>query len=345
MINLYHSPQVVMAAPVLEEQEHSHTHEADTDSTSSEEASPSTGVNTLFEIDQQILELSKRQRKTRAKRQELDQRRERYQEEIKILNQDLKVDRISLMKLLTLRSRVKPARVIELLTSSDGPLEQKRREVYLKTLFKLGARRLKSLTQARQDLEARSQAIKTLSAQISQLEQALELQSEELSIARQKEWETISQRSPSHTGQHLLTEEAERRWHEAHRLPPARGKWLDEYRSFRGLSLAKLYGGGIWIMNARGAPVYSVEEGRVIFAGQVKGWDHVIIIQHHAAYLSIYGNVVSIRVSKGQRVAMQTQLGVMSDEAGRAALYFELRRGGEPIHPERWINLADGDPQ
>ena len=116
------------------------------------------------------------------------------------------------------------------------------------------------------------------------------------------------------------------------------GQWLDEFRKFRGLSLAKMFGGGIWILAPKGAPVYAVEAGKIIFTGSVKGWGKVLIIEHMHNYITVYANLSALRVKEGQKVNMQERVAALNDNAGREGLYFELRRGGEPIHPERWLS-------
>ena len=293
----------------------------------------------LFALDQRILELSRQYQRTLTQLEALETKQIQYHNEITALDSSIQRDQVSLLKLLTLKERIKPTRIVELLTSVDGPLEQKRREVYLSALFKLGARRLNALQQARRDIHTRRSALEQLADKQRHLRGILEGQREELSAERAREWEAISQIGGSRTSTKRPRSNKDFE-NMGLRFPPARGQWIDEFRSFRGLSLAKLYGGGIWILNSSGAPVYSAEAGEVIFAGSVKGWGQIVIMDHAGGYLTIYGNLTDLRVREGQGISAQTLLGVMTHEAGREGLYFELRRGGEPIHPERWI-----DPQ
>ena len=113
---------------------------------------------------------------------------------------------------------------------------------------------------------------------------------------------------------------------------------MTDLEKFRGLSLAKMFGGGIWILAPKGSPIYAVEAGNVIFTGPVKGWGEVLIIEHLHNYITVYANLSDLRVKEGQKVKMQERIAALNDNAGREGLYFELRRGGEPIHPERWLN-------
>ena len=127
-------------------------------------------------------------------------------------------------------------------------------------------------------------------------------------------------------------------WETSPRLSPAQGRWLDEFRKFRGVELAKMYGGGLWILSSNGAPVYAVESGVTLFAGHVRGWGEVVLIQHNYGYLSVYGNLNELFVRRGDKVEMQEKLGSVGNAMRREGLYFELRRGGETVHPSRWIS-------
>lgn len=321
--------------------ERTHDHHYADDDASSEEMKQVTEheLSQLMTLDQRILELSRQERATQKKLEDLKRTSTRYQLEITELNMKLKVDRTALMRLLTLQERVKPARVVELLLSADGPLEQKRREVYLSALFKTGAKRLKALALARRDLNDRQRALAQLSAQTQQLTELLERQSADLTRERRLEWEAIATRhradKTSRRGEDPISP---REWTRPTRLPPAQGEWIDEFKSFRGIARARMYGGGVWIRNSVASPTYAVEKGEVIFADHLRGWGAVVMIRHQFSFISIYANLSRVLVKRGERVQMQTRIGNSGVEAGREGVYFELRRGGEPIHPERWIN-------
>jgi septal ring factor EnvC (AmiA/AmiB activator) len=320
---------------------HHHAHTHGEEERSVRQTKDTENLSQLFALDQRILKLSRQQQMMREKLDGLNQRMSRYQNEIKSLNLKLKVDRTSLMRLLTLQERVKPARVVELLMSADGPLEQKRREVYLNALFKTGTRRLKALSLARRKLRSRQRAITKISEQTQQLTDLLSRQAQVLTNERRAEWEAISAHQVTQSNRDSRAQGSKTlrmKWGQPTRLPPTQGEWIDEFRSFRGLSLAKMYGGGVWIMNGSGAPTYSVERGEVIFSGHVRGWGGVVMIEHRFSYMSIYANLSQLLVKQGAQVKMQDRIGNSGSIAGREGLYFELRRGGEPIHPERWIN-------
>ena len=291
----------------------------------------------LFDLDQEILRITQQQQQTQAKLTDFQELKTRYLLEIKQLSKQIKNNRLTLLKLLSIRKQIKSTRIVELLLSADGPLDQKRREVYIQAVFNTGSQRFKALLSARRDLAQRQKAIDILDQKESRLKTLLDQQAEELTSKRRQEWLEIDQSKQSQA-QRAKTNQVSEAWVNKTRLPPVQGQWLDEFRKFRGLSLAKMFGGGIWILAPKGSPIYSVEAGAIIFAGPVKGWGEVLIIEHQHNYITVYANLSDLKVKAGQKVRMQERVSVLNDIAGREGLYFELRRGGEPIHPERWLS-------
>jgi murein hydrolase activator len=318
--------------------EHEHSHVGVSESESSTESVSE--VSRLFSIDQEILTITRQQQETRAKLNEFQSKKDRFINEISSLSKSIKGDRMTLVKLLSVREQVKSTRIVELLLSADGPLEQKRREVYIQAVFRSGSKRFKALLKSKRDLLQRQKAVEMLNKKASALKRLLDDQANRLSERRRVEWQEISRLrkgDQTFTGEDAQAHETKNQWENLSRLPPTQGRWIDEYRKFRGLSLAKMYGGGIWILTKKGAPVYSVENGQLLFAREIKGWGKVAIIQHKYGYMSIYANLSELKVKEGQELTMQSPLGSVGFEAGREGLYFELRRRGEPIHPNRWI--------
>ncbi len=362
MVSITH---LAFAVPPREsaELEHSqvqqHSHHQETKERSAASSIESKQISKLFMIDQKILEITRQRRETRERLYALRKKKTHYLSEIKNLSQRLKSDRIMLIKLLSIKERVRSTRIVELLLSADGPLDQKRREVYIQAIFESGSQRFRSLLKSKYELENKQRAAESLSKREQKLTTLLEDQSQNLNAERQAEWLAISKyhessggrdrgahsreaRGRSHReGKRVVSEDRSRErflWENMTRLSPTQGQWIDEFRKFRGVELAKMYGGGIWILNQSGAPVYAVDQGRVIFSGQVRGWGGLILIQHRYGYMSIYGNLSELMVREGQEISMQEKIGSIGSEMSREGLYFELRRGGELIHPSRWLS-------
>lgn len=96
---------------------------------------------------------------------------------------------------------------------------------------------------------------------------------------------------------------------------------------------------GVFIRSAAGQPVKAVASGRVVYAGWLRGFGNVLIIDHGAGYMSLYGGGEALRahvdqtVERGAIVASTGNTGGM-DESG---LYFELRYQGKPFDPLSWV--------
>lgn len=100
----------------------------------------------------------------------------------------------------------------------------------------------------------------------------------------------------------------------------------------------KVMNNGIDITSATGT------EARAIFDGLVKkiivipGSNATILIRH-GEYLTVYSNVIDVRVKTGQMVKAKQKLGtVFTDpETGNATMELQIWRETEKLNPERWL--------
>jgi septal ring factor EnvC (AmiA/AmiB activator) len=100
---------------------------------------------------------------------------------------------------------------------------------------------------------------------------------------------------------------------------------------------------GIDFAARAGTAVRSVGLGVVRFAGWFRGYGRIVIVDHGDGFHSISGHLDEILVAVGDPVAEGQTLGTVGETGslGGPSLYFELRRNGEPLDPERWL-MADG---
>ena len=93
-----------------------------------------------------------------------------------------------------------------------------------------------------------------------------------------------------------------------------------------------------------GTPVRSVAPGIVRFSGWFRGYGRIVIVDHGDAFHSISGHLDEIYVEVGHPVEEAQALGTVGETGslGGPSLYFELRRGGEPVDPEPWLLDARG---
>jgi murein hydrolase activator len=92
---------------------------------------------------------------------------------------------------------------------------------------------------------------------------------------------------------------------------------------------------GIEIGAAYGSPVRVVAAGRVDYAGRLEGFGQLVVVDHGAGMLSVYGYGSRLRVRKGQVVRPGDVLEDVgeSEDLRHPSLYFEIRRGVKAQDP------------
>jgi lipoprotein NlpD len=96
---------------------------------------------------------------------------------------------------------------------------------------------------------------------------------------------------------------------------------------------------GIDIAAPLGTPILAAESGTVIFAGRLRGYGNVVIIQHSANYATVYGHNARNLTSAGATVARGQEIAQMG-MTGRATgpnLHFEVRYGNRPQNPLAYL--------
>lgn len=94
---------------------------------------------------------------------------------------------------------------------------------------------------------------------------------------------------------------------------------------------------GIDIKTVSGSAVQAVFEGEVSQVQNMGGT--YLIILRHGQYFTMYSNLRSASVSKGQKVAYKQAIGVAAPDAvsGDPQVHFELWKGLTPQNPTGWI--------
>lgn len=119
------------------------------------------------------------------------------------------------------------------------------------------------------------------------------------------------------------------------RLPmPVSGRIVKRFGTYNvsGLSHVKLSSNGIAIKASAGSPVRSVFKGEVTNVSHVGG--STLVMVRHGAYISIYLNLGSVSVSKGQQVGTGQTLGTV-DSSG--IFQFQLHKETQKLNPEQWL--------
>ena len=103
--------------------------------------------------------------------------------------------------------------------------------------------------------------------------------------------------------------------------------------SVEGLRGVQLNNKGINIKGQAGAQARCVFDGEVCAVFNIGGVMGVMV--RHGSYISVYSNLSSVSVRRGQKVATRQILGTVNAER---ILQFQLRRGSAPQNPARWLS-------
>jgi len=99
------------------------------------------------------------------------------------------------------------------------------------------------------------------------------------------------------------------------------------------------YGSGVLIKAAGGSEVHAVARGRVIYAGFLRGYGMLLILNHGNGWMSMYGNNESLLHEVGDQVEAGQAIGTASAPTGvNTGVYFELRKAGKPVDPRSWLS-------
>lgn len=99
---------------------------------------------------------------------------------------------------------------------------------------------------------------------------------------------------------------------------------------------------GVVLSGKRGEPVRAISHGRVAFADWLRGFGFLVILDHGAGYMSLYGYAQSLNREVGDWVQAGEIIASVGDSGGQTetALYFEIRHNGTPSNPAGWCTRA-----
>ncbi len=125
------------------------------------------------------------------------------------------------------------------------------------------------------------------------------------------------------------------------RLPvPITGQYMIGNRfgvyNVPGLKNVQLDNKGTNYVGHPGARARAVFDGEVTAVFQFDGTKNVLV--RHGSYISVYCNLSSVIVAKGQKVKARDVLGTVATDAdGNCVLHFQLRKETAKLNPEAWI--------
>ncbi|MCM2264518.1 MAG: peptidoglycan DD-metalloendopeptidase family protein [Desulfuromonadales bacterium] len=83
-------------------------------------------------------------------------------------------------------------------------------------------------------------------------------------------------------------------------------------------------------------PVKSVWAGRVLYAGPLKGFGNLMVIDHGDKYYTLYAHAARFTQKVGDLVGPGDVI-AFSGHDGRDAVYFEIRYRSAPVDPSQWL--------
>ena len=95
---------------------------------------------------------------------------------------------------------------------------------------------------------------------------------------------------------------------------------------------------GVDIRTDPGADIKAVFEGKVVGVQFIPGYNNTVIIQH-GNYYTVYSNLNSVSVSKGQAIALKQTIGKVSINytSNVSELHFEVWKEKERLNPAGWL--------
>ena len=82
-----------------------------------------------------------------------------------------------------------------------------------------------------------------------------------------------------------------------------------------------------------GEIITTARSGQVFFTGETKGYSSTLIVDHLDGFYSVYGGDIVVTVQKGEILANDSAIGRMASAGEKPVLFFEIRRGTEPVNP------------
>lgn len=96
---------------------------------------------------------------------------------------------------------------------------------------------------------------------------------------------------------------------------------------------------GVLIGAPAGTTITAVADGTVVFSDWMTGYGMILIVDHGNGYMSLYAHNDALLRDAGARVRRGEAIAKVGNSGGQGvpALYFELRRNGQPVDPGTWL--------
>lgn len=97
---------------------------------------------------------------------------------------------------------------------------------------------------------------------------------------------------------------------------------------------------GMVIAATEGREVRAIAYGRVLLADWLQGYGLMVVVEHGRGDMSLYGYNQSILVNVGNEVKAGQAIALVGTSGGQGqpSLYFEIRRQGQTMNPQPWLD-------
>lgn len=100
----------------------------------------------------------------------------------------------------------------------------------------------------------------------------------------------------------------------------------------------KVTNNGINIITNKGSNALSIFGGNVVAVIVLPSGGKSAVLLQHGAYFTMYSNLITVKVKKGQDVKLGQKLGVIkTEEDGKTEIHFELWKGNQKQNPALWL--------
>lgn len=100
----------------------------------------------------------------------------------------------------------------------------------------------------------------------------------------------------------------------------------------------KVINNGINLITNKGTNALAIFGGNVVAIIVLPAGGKSAVLVQHGAYFTMYSNLITVKVEKGQKVKLGQKLGVIkTDEEGKTEIHFELWKGNEKQNPALWL--------
>lgn len=97
---------------------------------------------------------------------------------------------------------------------------------------------------------------------------------------------------------------------------------------------------GVLLDVPAGSPVRVIHPGRIVFSDWLRGYGLLMIVDHGDDFMTLYGQNEMLLREVGEWVSSGDVIARVGDSGGQnsSGLYFEIRRAGKPVNPDKWCN-------